>query len=140
MNASTAVCLCGHPTLFIEREDIILLRATSKDALKALTIFKSLHGIDAEHCPSEKSMQFVELRTTQSDWATRDDTLNNATNSIAISLHLLYQLLHFLCHSGIWTSHTVCLCEREVKRLIVPPDREVSHLHGICHDRNAKLS
>ena len=91
-------------------ENIVLLRTACVHAVEALTILEPLDSVDAEHRRSKSCMQLAEFRLTQSGRTALDDTGDDTTDGVALSLDLGNQSLHLGSLLWIRTAHSVALC------------------------------
>ena len=137
IHSSISWRLCS---ISLRDKDIILLTSAGSNSGKSLTIFKTLHGVNAKHGSTQLGMKLVKLRLAQSYRAPLDDASDDSANRIAVGLNLGDEIFHLLRLPLVRTAHRIIFYGVKVIQMIIFLQRDAAHLRCISRDADAQLS
>ena len=137
---AATVGLGGDATLAVGDEDVVLLASSQVHARESHAILKTFYGIYAEHGMTKGGMQFAEAWFAKSYGTALHYACYDASNCIALALHLHDEVRHALGGDGVGTTDRVFLGTSEVVILICSWQGNVSHLRCVGTNADAKLA
>ena len=127
-------------SISLRDKDIILLTSAGSNSGKSLTIFKTLHGVNAKHGSTQLGMKLAKFRLAQSYRATLDDASDDSANRIAVGLNLGDEIFHLLRLPLVRTAHRIIFYGVKVIQMIIFLQRDAAYLRCIGRDADAQLS
>lgn len=138
--ATATVRLGGDAPFAVGDEDVVLLASSQVHAGESHAILKTFYGIYAEHGMTKGGMQFAEAWFAKTWGTALHYACYDASNCIALALHLHDEVRHALGGDGVGTTDRVFLGTSEVVILICSWQGNVSHLRCVGTNADAKLA